>query len=860
MKLLFKIVLSFQKSRLSFRTVVRNLKSVIAKDLESVIAREERTKQSPALIYRRRLPRHSVPRNDVNQKCVLMMVLLIALFTSLLQAQEIPPEVQIQLDSLQNAYENAEEDTMKVKLLNDIVWEYKKIGKFEIALQISDSVIAIAKEINFKNGLAQIYNLVGILHENQSDYYHALNYYHKSFKVYKEIGDEIGMAIANGNIGKTYRLKSNLSLALTYLLESLSLFENKEFKKGIAISYSNIGNIYRTQGQNELSLNYYHKAIKLYTDMGNQQGNMAITYHNIGAIHSDNIINYPLALEWYMKALKIHEELNYMKGIALTNVAIGMLYAKMDSIASKKSHEINYQTSIDYYLKAIAIQEEIGDRWGSIYSLNGIGELYLKKESAEEALPFFLEAEEIALEIEAVKELSETKESLSEAYEQMGNNTTLNPSSRRDFSLKALEYYKQYTTLKDSVFNEKSSKEISQMSARYEAEKKEKELEILDAENKVNEEELDNRKYKQYAIGGGFAIVLILLTMVASRFWDKTKVANLLHESNTDLVNKSYELEQKKTELQNLSLVANETHNSVIIADTMGEIQWVNGGFEKMSGYTMDEFKKTRGRTLMEVSANPNFSHLLSECINKKESLVYESLNERKNGDKTWVQSTLTPVIRKDGTLNEIIVIDADITNLKNTLLKVAEKDKDITDSINYASRIQESILIPIEEIQKSYPDCFIIHKQSETVGGLAYFYHQVKDLHYFGTIDCKHKGVGGAFMTMLVTDLLNNIFVENESPSAKEIISSLNSKLKTIKKSSLEKELGFDNIEVNFCCVNTKNRKVDMSQEAITSIRFCENVKLVELKATIEKEVEDINDVLVIGIGNVNVSQKVNT
>jgi len=50
------------------------------------------------------------------------------------------------------------------------------------------------------------------------------------------------------------------------------------------------------------------------------------------------------------------------------------------------------------------------------------------------------------------------------------------------------------------------------------------------------------------------------------------------------------------------------------------------------------------------------------------------------------------------------------------------------------------------------------------------------------------------------------------------------------------------------------------MSQEAITSIRFCENVKLVELKATIEKEVEDINDVLVIGIGNVNVSQKVNT
>ncbi|MBN4052185.1 tetratricopeptide repeat protein [Sphingobacteriaceae bacterium AH-315-L07] len=738
---------------------------------------------------------------------------------------------QDKTDSLKAELTKAKDDTTRINLLNTLGWQLMYQNP-DSAIVLVKQALKLAERIGHKKGIAKANNSLGAYYSFIGNYPLSLSHNSIALDLRKQLNDKTGIASSLSNIGLVYCSKGDYPKALKHYFEALEIDEELGDKNGIAIDLSHIGTLYSYQKDYSNALKHYFEALDIDKELENKYG-IARLLGNIGNIYNLKR-DYTNALKYYFEALDIDKELENKDGIARHLGNIGIVYDERD----------DHHNALKYYFEALNISKELGKKGAIASNFLNIGSLYTEQKKYKEAEKYLIQALEISKEIGEIRTIKETAHHLSELYIEKNN-----------YQL-ALQYFKEAMAAKDSIFNETSSKQIAGMQARYEAEKKEKELEILDAENKVNDEELDNRKYKQYAIGGGFAIVLILLTMVASRFWDKTKVANLLYETNTDLVNKSYELEQKKTELQNLSLVANETHNSVIIADTMGEIQWVNGGFERMSGFTMDEFKKTRGRTLMEVSANPNFSQLLSDCINKKESMVYESLNETKDGTKTWVQSTLTPVVGKDGVLNDIVVIDTDITNLKNTLLKVAEKDKDITDSINYASRIQESILIPIEEIQKSYPDCFIIHKQSKTVGGLAYFYHQVNHLHYFATIDCKHKGVPGAFMTMLVTDLLNNIFVETETPKPNEILSSLNSKLKTIKKSSLDKELGFDNIEVNFCCVDVENNKVDLSQKDMASIKFCENGKLIELKEAIEKEIKNKSEVLVIGIGNVNVTQ----
>ncbi len=89
----------------------------------------------------------------------------------------------------------------------------------------------------------------------------------------------------------------------------------------------------------------------------------------------------------------------------------------------------------------------------------------------------------------------------------------------------------------------------------------------------------------------------------------------------------------------------------------------------------------------------------------------------------------------------------------------VLEKQtKNITDSINYARRIQEAILPSIDIIAKQIPDYFVLYKPRDIVSGDFYWFKQIKNLLYIVAADCTGHGVPGAFMSMLGVSALNEI------------------------------------------------------------------------------------------------------
>jgi serine phosphatase RsbU (regulator of sigma subunit) len=133
-------------------------------------------------------------------------------------------------------------------------------------------------------------------------------------------------------------------------------------------------------------------------------------------------------------------------------------------------------------------------------------------------------------------------------------------------------------------------------------------------------------------------------------------------------------------------------------------------------------------------------------------------------------------------------------------------KNKDITDSIRYARRIQESIL-PAQIIIKKELNCFILYKPKDIVSGDFYWFSVKEDLVIIAAVDCTGHGVPGAFMSVLGNSILNQIVNENDVVNPSEILSQLDRKVR----SALDQGDGSsqDGMDIALCVIDKVNQKM---------------------------------------------------
>ncbi|MBN4065783.1 SpoIIE family protein phosphatase [Candidatus Amoebophilus asiaticus] len=282
------------------------------------------------------------------------------------------------------------------------------------------------------------------------------------------------------------------------------------------------------------------------------------------------------------------------------------------------------------------------------------------------------------------------------------------------------------------------------------------------------------------------------------------------------------QLQLTNLELEKLSLVASKTDNGVLIANSKGEVEWINEGFTRMSGFTLEELKEKKGRTMSEISHNPKFDAVLDDCVTHKKSIIYESLNTNKEGKKIWVSTMLTPIFDEKNELKKFIAIDADISERKkaeeiitdkNTQL--AQKNKDITDSINYARKIQDAIMLPKEEIYQLIPNIFICYQPKDIVSGDFYWFYEVKNgkdhdsKFIVAAVDCTGHGVPGAFMSMIGNNLLNKIIIEQKITEPDEILNNLHEGVSFALRQDQADSETKDGMDIVICNVDIKNRNV---------------------------------------------------
>ncbi|MBN2611341.1 MAG: SpoIIE family protein phosphatase [Bacteroidales bacterium] len=134
-------------------------------------------------------------------------------------------------------------------------------------------------------------------------------------------------------------------------------------------------------------------------------------------------------------------------------------------------------------------------------------------------------------------------------------------------------------------------------------------------------------------------------------------------------------------------------------------------------------------------------------------------------------------------------------------------KNRDITDSINYAQRIQASILPPIKRLQQNFAGAFVFYQPRDIVSGDFYWYDKISDSKFIIVCaDSTGHGVPGAFMSMIGTTLIKDICFREATGSPSEILRSLDQELRNTLNQNLEAEKANDGMDIIVCEIDLKS------------------------------------------------------
>ena len=316
-------------------------------------------------------------------------------------------------------------------------------------------------------------------------------------------------------------------------------------------------------------------------------------------------------------------------------------------------------------------------------------------------------------------------------------------------------------------------------------------------------------------IFGVLLVFIIILSFFLFRSSRTQKRQNReLENQKNEIEIQAVQLEQVNTELEKLSIVASETSNAVAILHTNGNFEWVNAGFTRMYGYTLQLLKNEIGENIYQASSHSNIEKIIRKCIKEKDAISYESQVTTRDGKHRWSQTTVSPTLNHDNEVGRLVLIDTDITQVKKAEAEIASQNKKITDSIVYARRIQKAVLTPREVISNYIPEHFIMFRPRDIVSGDFYWAAEKDNKLIITAADCTGHGVPGAFMSMLGITFLNQIIAENESKdiNASFILDEIRDKVKSSLRQTGKEGEAKDGMDMALCIIDKTNMSLEFA------------------------------------------------
>lgn len=275
-------------------------------------------------------------------------------------------------DSLQRALMNNPPDSVKVRLLNGLAWEYRGLQMLR-AMEYGKQALELGTALDMKSDVINSHNFIGVIYRNMGNYPQAMSSYLRALEIAEATKDDKQIAYGYNNIGNLYMKQKQYKPALENVLKALAAFERLSDKRGTAYSHLRIGEVYEKQQLNEQAIEHYQESLRLRADIGDKEG-LITPLINIATVHRQ-MGNDSMAFDFYRQSLKIERELHHDKGLAGSLVGMGLLYLKRGNYAEAI---LSAEESLRHSRKASAIQEESA-------ALQLLTEAYSKKNDFQQA-------------------------------------------------------------------------------------------------------------------------------------------------------------------------------------------------------------------------------------------------------------------------------------------------------------------------------------------------------------------------------------------------------------------------------------------------------------------------------------------
>lgn len=438
------------------------------------------------------------------------------------------------IDSAFAVLREAPQDTSKVVLLQRIGAHYNVVH-LDSAKAFLKQGFDLANELDYQKGRWINLSTLGVYHERKTQYDSAMVYLNSALKIVEEINSTKGYAVVLNNIATIQIRKAEYQEALKNMFEALKAEEKLGNRNGIAQAYNNIGVVYYYTANYDKTTHYLTRALEIQEELGNLDG-LQNGYNNVGAIFEYQE-KYDEAIASYGKALEISRKFGDVKQEATF----------LSNIAQSYMNKGDYAAAESIFRESIEIKKEIKDYNGMVNGYISFGQLLLKQEKLEDAKRYLEEAIALSKKYDSKIALPEAYSALSEVAEKEG-----------EFK-RSVAYLKDYIAIKGSILNEDNTRILAETEAKYQTEKKEKE--ILEQRALIAEKDLEVRQ-KNTLMYGGFGLALIL-GLLGYLFYNQQKLKNRQLQKEGELKSALAAIEtQNKLQEQRLR-ISRDLHDNI---------------------------------------------------------------------------------------------------------------------------------------------------------------------------------------------------------------------------------------------------------------------------------------------------------
>ncbi|MCX6136161.1 MAG: tetratricopeptide repeat protein [Ignavibacteriales bacterium] len=446
-----------------------------------------------------------------------------------------------------------ETGTPRIAILSELIDELETLDA-RACVQYSQEGLQLSEAANEKEYAAKFSVAIGYSLCEMGEYPEALRFATRGLEMFTQLNDRRGMADAYSTLGITYVYTAQYSKALENHLEALRLREDLGLKSLAMRTMNNIGTAYHKIGQYERAIEYYAKVLEYRREMKDTLRIIRVL-NNIG--YAETKMNrYDAALKLHTEALRLSEVSRSTSGYAYTLYNLGIVYT------GKKE----YQKAHTYLNRSHALYTQLSQKYGVLESLNALGAVCFALGDEAGGIRRMQEAASLARQVHALEPLLDSYEMLSNFYERNGNRSL------------ALHYFKEYESVKDTIFSSVEANRIAELSIRFEAMKREREIESLRNENRISELGIEKQRSQMnfLMLGAG-----VLIALIAGLF----QIMRVVRRRRAEVERKNVEYESLNQALQEKVGEIKTLGNLLPICAQCKKIRNDKGYWEQLEGY-----------------------------------------------------------------------------------------------------------------------------------------------------------------------------------------------------------------------------------------------------------------------------------